>query len=54
MHTFQYNIIGYLYHLKEIGAENIIIKKYGKIGINTDLIEIEGDKAKIAEEFNWL
>lgn len=40
--------------LREIGAEDIIIKKYGKIGINTDLIEIEGNKAKIAEEFNWL
>ena len=40
--------------LGEIGAEDIIIKKYGKIGINTDLIEIEGDKAKTAEEFNWL
>lgn len=40
--------------LREIGAEDIIIKKYGKIGINTNLIEIEGDKTKIAEEFNWI
>ena len=39
--------------LKDIGAENIIIKKYGKIGINTDLIEIDGDTAQIAEEYNW-
>lgn len=38
---------------REIGAENIIIKKYGKIGINTDLIEIDGDTAQIAEEYNW-
>ena len=40
--------------LKEIGAEYIIIKKYGKIGINNNLIEFEGDKQKIAEEFNWI
>ena len=38
---------------REIGAENNIIKKYGKIGINTDLIEIDGDTAQIAEEYNW-
>ena len=38
---------------REIGAENIIIKKYGKIGINTDLIEIDGDTARIAEEYIW-
>lgn len=39
--------------LRENGAEDIIIKKYGKIGINTDLIEIDGDTAQIAEEYNW-
>lgn len=40
--------------LKEIGAENIVAKKYGKIGVNTKLIEIDGDKQKIAEEFGWI
>ena len=40
--------------LKEVGAENIIIKKYGRIGINNNLIEFDGDKQKIADEFNWV
>lgn len=39
--------------LGEIGAEDIIVKKYGKIGINNNLIECEGDKGLIIEEFHW-
>ncbi len=39
--------------LREIGAENIIVKKYGKIGINIEAIECEGDPSKIIEEYHW-
>ena len=39
--------------LKEIGAEDVIIKKYGKIGLDIKLIDCEGDKDAIAEEYGW-
>lgn len=39
--------------LKEIGAEDIIIKKYGKIGLDIQLIDCEGDKNAISEEYSW-
>ena len=39
--------------LAEVGAENIILKKYGKIGINTNLLKFIGDRNLISDEFNW-
>ena len=39
--------------LREIGAERIIVKKYGKIGINLDNVECEGSPAAIIDEFRW-
>ncbi len=39
--------------LKDIGAENIIVKKYGKIGINMEFIECEGNPSDIIEQYQW-
>lgn len=39
--------------LKEIGAENIIVKKYGKIGINMEAIACDGSPSSIMEQYNW-
>lgn len=39
--------------LREIGAEHIIVKKYGKIGIKMDTIECEGKPSDILDEFHW-
>ena len=39
--------------LKKIGAENIIIKKYGKIGIDINAIECTGNPAEIMEQYHW-
>jgi len=40
--------------LAEIGLEYIIKKKYGKIGVDIDALQYEGDPEKINEEFLWL
>ncbi|MBP3760110.1 MAG: response regulator, partial [Ruminococcus sp.] len=40
--------------LREINSENIIIKKYGKIGININELNYEGNPADIIEEFHWI
>lgn len=39
--------------LREIGAEQIIEKKYGKIAIKMDAIDCEGTPSKIIEQYNW-
>lgn len=39
--------------LREIGAEQIIAKKYGKIAIKMDAIDCEGTPSKIIEQYNW-
>ena len=39
--------------LREIGAENIIVKKYGKIGVNMEAIECDGAPASIMEQYHW-
>ncbi len=39
--------------LSEIGADNVVVKKYGKIGLNVKEIECEGDTQAIAKEYNW-
>ena len=40
--------------LAGINSEYILLKKYGKIGINIETIEIEGEPSKIADEYRWL
>jgi len=40
--------------LAEINSEYIIKKKYGKIGIDIEALQYEGDPEKINEEFLWL
>lgn len=39
--------------LGEIGAENMIIKKYGRIGVDFHAIQCEGDPEMIPEEYQW-
>ena len=36
----------------EIGAENIVLKKYGKVGIDMEQIEISGELSEIEEQFD--
>lgn len=40
--------------LLDINSEYILLKKYGKIGIDIAAIEIEGEPSKIADEYRWL
>lgn len=40
--------------LKEINSENVIVKKYGKIGININALYCEGDPSVIIDEFRWI
>ena len=40
--------------LSDINSEYILLKKYGKIGIDIAAIEIEGEPSKIADEYRWL
>lgn len=40
--------------LAEVNSEYIILKKYGKIGIDKESVEIVGNPSKIAEEYGWL
>ena len=40
--------------LKEIDAEDVIIKKYGKVGLNIRAIKIVGNTSKIKSQFGWL
>ncbi len=39
--------------LREIGAENIIMKKYGKIGVDMSAIECVGKPSDIIEQYHW-
>ncbi len=39
--------------LKKIGAESLIIKKYGKISVDIDAIECVGSPSEIAEQYHW-
>lgn len=40
--------------LRDVGAENVILKKYGKIGVNINMLQINGDPQNIDEEFRWI
>ena len=37
-----------------IGAENVLIKMKGSIGVNMSEIELEGDPAQLAGQFDWI
>ncbi len=37
----------------EIGAETLVLKKYGKVGIDMEQIEISGEISEIAEQFGY-
>ena len=37
-----------------IGAENVLIKMKGSIGVNMAEIELEGDPAQLAGQFGWI
>ncbi|MBQ1658300.1 MAG: response regulator [Acutalibacteraceae bacterium] len=37
----------------EIGAEDVLIKKRGSIGVDMLKINVEGDTSKIVQEFGW-
>ncbi len=39
--------------LKRIGAESIIVKKYGKMGVDIDAIECVGSPSTIIEQYHW-
>ena len=39
--------------LKGIGAEDVVIKKYGKVGLNIHALEIIGNISKIEHQFGW-
>lgn len=40
--------------LNEIGAGNIIVKKYGKIGLDMKALRCIGDIKEIEAQFNWI
>ena len=40
--------------LNEIGAGNIIVKKYGKIGLDMKALSCIGDLREIESQFNWI
>ena len=39
--------------LRELGAEDLIKKRYGKIGLDTERIQIEGETEGLRELFHW-
>lgn len=39
--------------LEEEGVTNAVIKKYGRTGLNMELVQFEGDVNDILREFNW-
>ena len=39
--------------LDKINAGNIIVKKYGKLGVNMDAIECTGDPSEISKQYHW-
>ena len=39
--------------LSEIGMEHIVVKKYGRIGLEMEHIKCEGEKENIRREYNW-
>lgn len=39
--------------LRDLGAEELIKKRYGKIGLDTEGIELEGDPSEFRELFHW-
>lgn len=40
--------------LNEIGAGNIVVKKYGKIGLDMNALRCIGDPKDIASQFHWI
>ena len=40
--------------LRKIGADHIIVKKYGRIGLDMNAIRYEGEPSDIIEEFRWI
>ena len=40
--------------LSEIGAEYIILKKYGRISVDIRAVQCEGDPEEIIEEYRWI
>ncbi|MBR1831194.1 MAG: hypothetical protein IJ784_02050, partial [Ruminiclostridium sp.] len=40
--------------LTEAGVHSIIVKKYGKLGINMGRLDYEGSLESIPNEFGWL
>lgn len=39
---------------QSVGAEDVILKKYGEICANINMFQIIGDPQIIAEEFRWI
>ena len=39
---------------QSVGAEDVILKKYGEICANINMFQITGDPQIIAEEFRWI
>ena len=38
----------------KVGAENVLVKMKGSIGVNMSVIELEGDPSMLAKQFGWL
>lgn len=39
---------------RSVGAEDVIVKKYGQTGLNMNAIQYEGDLQEIAEQYGWV
>ncbi len=39
---------------RNVGAEDLILKKYGAIGVNINILQITGDPQIIADEYRWI
>lgn len=37
-----------------VGAEDVILKKYGETGVNINMLQITGDPQIIVEEYGWI
>lgn len=40
--------------LTEAGAENALRKKYGKLGLDTELVKTDGDLSALRRQFGWV
>ena len=40
--------------LAEAGAENALRKKYGKLGLDTELVKTQGDLRSLRRQFGWI